>query len=92
MKFKNYEVLSRQAANLLTLRDKTQHGRRRRVISQAFSESTLRLFEPKILSKVDRFCEILRLRQDGSQISAEAGDWTEPIDMGHACRCTFEKR
>ncbi|KND86902.1 Benzoate 4-monooxygenase, partial [Tolypocladium ophioglossoides CBS 100239] len=71
VKFKNYEILSRQAANLLTLRDKAQHGRRRRVISQAFSENSLRLFEPKILLKIDRFCEILRKRQDGTKISAE---------------------
>ncbi|KAK8040741.1 hypothetical protein PG994_013748 [Apiospora phragmitis] len=43
-KFKNYEVLSRQAANTLTLRDKEQHSRRRRVI----------------LAKIDKFCELLR--------------------------------
>lgn len=83
IKFKNYAVLSRQAPNTLTFRDKTQHARRRRVVSQAFSDSSLRLFEPKILSKVDQFCKILRERQ---QNPAGVRDWTDAIDMGRECK------
>ncbi|KYK57384.1 cytochrome P450 [Drechmeria coniospora] len=84
VKFRNYEVLSKQAANLLTLRDKTQHGRRRRVISQAFSENSLRIFEPKILSRVDRFCDLMRRGNEPSKDRVPAGHWTGPIDMAHA--------
>lgn len=86
-KFKNYEVLSRQAANTLTLRDKTQHAHRRRVVSQAFSESSLRLFEPKILPRIDRFCEMLRNRS--KQQSSSVGGWTESIDMSHECKFSY---
>ncbi|KAK8042342.1 cytochrome P450 [Apiospora phragmitis] len=83
-KFKNYEVLSRQAANTLTLRDKAQHSRRRRVVSQAFSENSLPLFEPKILARIDTFCEMLRTKpreafQDKTMEHSHA--WTGPIDM-----------
>ncbi|KAJ6441493.1 carboxylesterase [Purpureocillium lavendulum] len=84
IKFKNYEVLSKQAANLLTLRDKAQHGRRRRVISQAFSESSLRLFEPKIQSRVARLCDLLRRGADGSSLSLKPGEWSGPVDMSNA--------
>ncbi|KAI6782247.1 Isotrichodermin C-15 hydroxylase [Emericellopsis cladophorae] len=78
VKFRNYHVLSKQAANLLTLQDKYLHGRRRRVISQAFSESSLRMLEPKIHSKLDQFCHVLRA-QGGSD-----GSWAPPFDMSHA--------
>lgn len=88
-KFKNYEVLSRQAANTLTLRDKGQHARRRRVVSQAFSESSLRLFEPKIISRIDRFCDILRERSRNpeAETNVKSGGWSEPMDMSHECKC-----
>ncbi|ETS84641.1 hypothetical protein PFICI_02666 [Pestalotiopsis fici W106-1] len=58
-KFDGYKVLSSQAANTLTLSDKAQHARRRRVISQAFSESSLRLFEPDMIARIDRFCQFV---------------------------------
>ncbi|KAI1265005.1 cytochrome P450 [Xylariaceae sp. FL1019] len=74
-KYKGYSVLAAQAPNMLTLSDKTQHSRRRRVISQAFSESSLRLFEPLLLNRIHRFCASLRTQ-------VEAGrDWSKPLDM-----------
>jgi len=59
-KYTNYRVLAQQAPNLLTIRDKLQHARRRRVLSQAFSESSIRKFEPKLLSRLSRFSEAIR--------------------------------
>ncbi|ORY69073.1 putative cytochrome P450 [Pseudomassariella vexata] len=79
-KFDGYMVLSSQAVNTLTMSDKAQHARRRRVISQAFSESSLRLFEPTIISRIDRFCQVIR-----GHASSE-GKWTEPQDMAHGCK------
>ncbi|RFU80507.1 cytochrome p450 [Trichoderma arundinaceum] len=82
VKFKNYEILSRQAANLLTIRDKALHAKRRRVLSQAFSENNLRLFEPKILERVNRFLNLLRSGQNSVPFKQDG--WSEPIDMAHA--------
>ncbi|KAI8944009.1 cytochrome P450 [Xylaria longipes] len=74
-KFKGYHFLASQAPNTLTLSDKALHAQRRRVISQAFSENNLRLFEPAQLSRIDRFCQLLRnhCRPDA--------EWTTPLDM-----------
>ncbi|KAI8630111.1 cytochrome P450 [Xylariaceae sp. FL1651] len=80
-KYTGYEVLASQAPNTLTLSDKTQHGQRRRVISQAFSESSMRLFEPTLLSRIDRFCQILR------NYSEDAMEWSKPLDM--ACQFNY---
>ncbi|KAI1171197.1 putative cytochrome P450 [Nemania sp. FL0916] len=55
-KFKGYQALSSMAANTLTMSDKAQHAARRRFISQAFSQSSLRMLEPAIRSRIERFC------------------------------------
>lgn len=75
----SYKVLSARAPNTLTMQDKTQHSRRRHVISQAFSESSLRKFEPVIQSRIDRFFQVLRGRD------LPAGQWSEPSDMAKRC-------
>ncbi|KAI0551333.1 cytochrome P450 [Xylaria curta] len=74
-KFKGYHFLASQAPNTLTLSDKAQHAPRRRVISQAFSENSLRLFEPAQLSRINRFCQVLRSHRQ------PAAEWTVPLDM-----------
>ncbi|ORY60121.1 cytochrome P450 [Pseudomassariella vexata] len=73
-KFDGYKILSSHALNTLTLSNKVQHARRRRVISQAFSESSLRMFESLIVSKLDNFCQIIR----GTSLE---GEWTVSQDM-----------
>ncbi|OJJ54298.1 hypothetical protein ASPSYDRAFT_61587 [Aspergillus sydowii CBS 593.65] len=77
-KYKNYKVLAQQAPNTLTLRDKVQHGRRRRVLSQAFSKEGLKTLEPSILAQLDCFVELLR-----SQVGPGC-KWSAPVDMAHA--------
>lgn len=79
-KYKNYKVLAQQAPNTLTLRDKVQHGRRRRVLSQAFSKEGLKTLEPSILAQLDCFVELLR-----SQVGPGC-KWSAPVDMAHACK------
>ncbi|KAI0392633.1 cytochrome P450 [Xylariaceae sp. FL0594] len=84
-KYDGYHVLASQAPNILTLSDKAQHGRRRRVVSQAFSESSLKLFEPVLLSKLHRFRDTLRKH------SIAGGGWSEPLDMAdYFNRLTFD--
>ncbi|KAK4200404.1 cytochrome P450 [Triangularia verruculosa] len=74
-KFDGYKVLAANAPNTLTLTDKTLHARRRRVISQAFSEAGLRLFEPAIRSRIDRFYDVIRSH------NSPGSKWTDPWDM-----------
>ncbi|KUI61166.1 Versicolorin B desaturase [Cytospora mali] len=74
-KFPGYQALSSHAANTLTMSDKVQHALRRRVLSQAFSESSLRMLEPAIRSRVDRFCQFIRDQR------APEEKWTTPLDM-----------
>ena len=79
-KFEGYKVLASQAPNTLTMADKTRHAGRRRILSQAFSENSLRIFEPSISSRIDRFCDIIR------ENGATSEEWTRPLDMAHHCR------
>jgi len=76
-------ALSAQAPNSLTLRDKALHGKRRRVISQAFSENTLRSFEPKVIEKIHQLSDtIVEVPQERDKSSRE---WSDSKDMGHCC-------
>ena len=77
----SYKVLSARAPNTLTMQDKLQHSRRRRVLSQAFSESSLRKFQPVIQARIDRFLQVIRGGAD-----LQAGQWSEPSNMAHRCR------
>src|SRR4051794_27397928 len=52
VKSKVYNTLVHRTANTLTLRNKTEHARRRRVMSPGFSDASLRVLEPKILAQV----------------------------------------
>jgi cytochrome P450 len=80
-KFEGYKVLATHAPNILTLTDKAQHARRRRVVSQAFSESSLKMFEPILLSKMDIFCQGFRAQQQDN-----TSKWTGPYDMARECK------
>ncbi|KAF2158801.1 hypothetical protein M409DRAFT_71434 [Zasmidium cellare ATCC 36951] len=73
-KCSTYKFLAQQAPNTLTFTDKAQHGSRRRVLSQGFSESSLRLFEPKIHIKLQKLVSVIKGQQHD-------GEWTVPIDM-----------
>lgn len=38
------------------------------------------MFEPIIVSKIDRFCRTLRTHRDDNE------EWTSPLDMAHQCK------
>ncbi|KAL5119058.1 hypothetical protein ACEQ8H_002982 [Pleosporales sp. CAS-2024a] len=57
LKSKLYSAMVHQATNTLTVRDRKDHGRRRRVIQQGLSDSTLRAFEPHMYEIINRFCD-----------------------------------
>ena len=52
----------------------TQHGRKRRIVAQGFSEGSLAAYEPSIIEQVDALCSAMTddVGTDG---------WTEPKDM-----------
>ncbi|OHE96345.1 fatty acid synthase alpha subunit reductase [Colletotrichum orchidophilum] len=59
IKAKSYSALLHGAPNILTARDKKQHGKRKRIISQGLSDSKMRALEPKILNQIKIFCDVL---------------------------------
>ncbi|KAK5206973.1 hypothetical protein LTR41_007508 [Exophiala xenobiotica] len=54
--------------------DKKMHGRKRRIVSQGFSESAMASSEQYVLEHVRNLC-------DGLIADAKPGDWSEPRDM-----------
>jgi cytochrome P450 len=93
-KSKEYAGMVHQAPNTLTLIDKVEHGRRRRVISQGLSTQMIRSYEPKILKHAQKMCLAIRrgevdipLLEDGVKARPlPAGEWSEPIDMSKMCK------
>lgn len=53
------------------------HGRKRRILSYAFSERSLRSFEPFVMANLDRWCELLgnKIPEDGWSESLNMADW-----------------
>ncbi|OCL09020.1 cytochrome P450 [Glonium stellatum] len=93
-KSKNYSAMVHQALNTLTVRDKKDHGRRRRVISQGLSDSTLRNFEPAMLEIINRFCDRLleTVEEENGKMNSNLGNivstgqtWKSPRNMAEWC-------
>lgn len=76
-----YNALIHRAPNVLTLREKRQHGRRRRVMSQALSDATITTFEPAILEQVKKFVAIF------AELPRNGADevWSSPINVSKWC-------
>ncbi|KAI1410884.1 cytochrome P450 [Hypoxylon sp. FL1857] len=62
--------------NVFNSRDKTTHRIKRRLVSQALSDHSLRLFEPTLLEQIDRFLNIL----------LQASKTSSPVNMSPASR------
>lgn len=67
-------------ANTHNTRDKQVHARKRRVLSQAFSDSAMKSMERYILGNVRTFCEQIGLAGQG-----EKKGWTAPKNMSDLC-------
>ncbi|KAL4792643.1 cytochrome P450 [Aspergillus venezuelensis] len=70
-------VMPRSVANTMTLRDKKEHGRRRRILAAGFSDAAIRSYEPKARAIVNRLCAVL----GAASTQAEKGEWSEPRDL-----------
>jgi cytochrome P450 len=79
LKSKNYAAMVHQATNTLTVRDRKDHGRRRRVIQQGLSDATLRAFEPYMYEIINRFCDRMIQTHEEESKAKEAGQSTEKI-------------
>ena len=69
---------------------KREHGRRRRIISQGFSDSSMRQAEPYIMQHIHNLCDRLLEKEEDlnstnidpkSQVTGAA--WTEPKNMAN---------
>ena len=76
-----YNQMVHRAANILTLRDKTQHGVRRRILSQGFSENALRGFEPAVLAQIEKF-----VRKIAPWEIETGGKWSHSWNMSRECK------
>jgi len=88
-KSKVYNAMVHRAPNTLTLIDKKGHGRKRRIISQGFSDSALRGYEPVIMNHVEKLCTQL---SNASQVSGKefdslpgTGNWSSAQNMAKWC-------
>ncbi|KAL4941785.1 hypothetical protein BDV06DRAFT_235814 [Aspergillus oleicola] len=70
-------VMPRSVANTMTLRDKKEHARRRRILAVGFSDSAIRSYEPKARAIVNRLCAVL----GPTAAEQEKGEWSEPRDL-----------
>lgn len=84
-KYSNYRVLAQQAPNTLTMQDKIQHSRRRRVLSQGFSTRSLESWQPKVVCQLDRLSQVIRGRMITMPSSVEK-EWTTSFDMARTCK------
>ncbi|KAH8588193.1 cytochrome P450 [Bisporella sp. PMI_857] len=75
-----YNQMVHRAPNLVTLRDKALHGVRRRILSQGFSESALRGFEPAILTQIEKFTKKISPVGDKGN-----GKWSTVWNMSREC-------
>ncbi|PYI03026.1 cytochrome P450 [Aspergillus sclerotiicarbonarius CBS 121057] len=72
--------------------DRGMHSRKRRVMSQAFSNQALRGMEPHILSAIRDWCAALGDQHPDKPVqgpSSSPGTWSRPKDMVHWSSCVI---
>lgn len=84
-----------KATNTLTVRDRKDHGRRRRVIQQGLSDATLRAFEPYMYEIINRFCDRLiqtveeenaaKSKGESAETAFKETTWKTPRNMNQWC-------
>ncbi|KAF9890442.1 hypothetical protein FE257_005847 [Aspergillus nanangensis] len=79
-KSQRYAAMVHQAANTLTAIDKTKHGKKRRVISQGFSDAALKTHESVILEQIKHLCTQFKEGNKGQELAP--GTWSPPKNVG----------
>lgn len=82
-----YDAFAHPVANTHNTRDRTVHARKRRVLSQAFSDSAMRGIERYILHNVRSFCEQIGPGSPSDHLSTseKPSGWTAPRLMSDWC-------
>lgn len=85
-----YLVMVHNTPSTFTLIDKKEHAWKKRILSQKFSDSAIRSYEPKVLTLVDRLCDVLCPRPSEndsgeSAIPQTKSVWSEPFNMATWC-------
>ncbi|KAI1499097.1 isotrichodermin C-15 hydroxylase [Biscogniauxia marginata] len=75
-----YDAFVHPAPNTHNARDKALHARKRRVLSQGFSDAAMKEMERYILANVRTFCQ-----QIGLGATDERKGWTAPKNMADWC-------
>ena len=83
MKSRAYEAMMHRVPNTITLRDRTEHGRRRRILGPGFSDQAIKSYEGKIRVIVGRFCAALKPSAEeetgeGWSASRNIARWSTP--------------
>ena len=68
--------------NMLGIRDKSEHSRKKRIFCLGFSDSALRNHEPKVLEMINLFCENIG---DSSSNKKNSDGWSTAKDMTGWC-------
>ena len=87
------QIFKGESSNTIT--DPVKHGRKKRVITQALSESSIRAMEEHILLNVRNFCDIMgdKFDMQGDVMGAfdRCDEWTTPKNMTRWAGClTFD--
>ncbi|KAK7514329.1 cytochrome P450 [Phyllosticta citriasiana] len=87
IKGESYLVAVHFVPNTVTARDRKEHARKRRVVSQGFSDAALKSYEPAIMRHVQKFCDVLPLGLSPSLMStpSDKGEWSKPQNMARWC-------
>ncbi|KAL3426494.1 cytochrome p450 [Phlyctema vagabunda] len=88
----SYLAMVHNTPSTFTLRNKKEHAWKKRILSQKFSDSAIRSYEPEMLKLVDRLCDALcpksSERRESATPDAES-PWSEPFNMSAWCDNLF---
>ncbi|EFY92545.1 benzoate 4-monooxygenase cytochrome P450 [Metarhizium acridum CQMa 102] len=83
--WEDHQKYEHKTPSSFTSRDRKDHLRRRRIVSQTVSEKAQRGYEDRIKVHVNKLCDILY------QETLAAGQWSASLDMGRWCNwLTFD--
>lgn len=81
-KHRYFATLNPKAGNLLTLFDKKEHGKRRRLLGPSFSEARIRNFQPDMARQTGLFLDLLGT---SAHTTISDDDWLPAQNMARWC-------
>ena|SRR5438045_1380020 len=85
-KSKGYEAMIHRAPNTLTMRDRNEAARRRRVMAQGLSDSALRQYEKAIIEHAKKFCDCIGTDNERELMyMCDCEKWSPARNMANWC-------